>query len=292
MRVNPTIGGSVPAAVGPERGAAGASVPASAGGVVCEAIANAAGLSAAASSGGETSPVTLADLAQWLGLPDDQEWRAVLAALVRDALPLTRALAERTLALWRQSGLPQPEAAALLWLARRDLAPLPERVALLRAFRRAHPDPAGPPDDALMVAAHIARGGAPLRLHVWSVAPGEAPSRPPASGRPDESVAKAASASADGRRAAARRVRPVIVLLSVETAHLGETEALIELSGDSVAVICFSERADAVAALAAGLDRLRAALAAAGLTPTSLAALSAACGVDEEQRLRRIDARI
>lgn len=292
MRVNPTFGGSVSAAVGPERGAAGApvSVPATSAGPISAGDADAAGLSAA-SSRGETAPVTLADLAQLLGLPDDQEWRAVLAALVRDALPLTRALAERTLALWRQSGLPQPDAAALLWLARRDLAPLPERVALLRAFRRAHPEPAGPPDDALMVAAHIARG-APLRLHVWSAAPDEEPSRSPASGRPDESVPKAASASADARRAAARQGRPVVVLLSVETAHLGETEALIELIDGSVAVTCFSESADAVAALAAGLDRLRAALAAAGLTPTSLAALSAAPGLDEEQRLRRIDARL
>lgn len=292
MRINPMLGGGATSAAGSERGAADAavSVPANASGA---SAASADPLRPAAGArAGEQAVVTLTDLARMLGLPDDQAWRAVLAALVRDAMPLTRALAERALALWRRSGLPEPEAAALIWLNRHDLAPLPERVALLKAFRRAHPDRSGPPADALMVAAHIARKDAPLRLHVWSAAPDDQPSRSPASGQPDEATPEAFATSADARGAAALEGQPVVVLLTVETARLGQTEALIELQNDVVTVTYFNQRADAAAALAAGLDCLRDALAAAGLTPTSLAALNAAPGLDEERRLRRIDARI
>lgn len=293
MRTIQSISAGISAAVRPDEGAQSAARAAGSAAGASGAGAAPVGLLDGATSGPEGPvPVTLGDLARLLGLPDDREWRAVLASLVRDALPLTRELAERAMALWRRSGLPEPEAAALLWLDRRGLAPLPERVALLRAFRRAHPDPAGPPDEALMVAAHIARGSAPLRLSIWPTGLADEPARATAPGV-RESVPEADSASDDARRAApARPRRSTVVLLTVETAHLGEIEALIELADDRVAVTCFSECTDAAAALAAGLDRLREALAAVGLMPTALAARSAEPGRDEAQRVRRIDVKL
>lgn len=243
---------------------------------------------------GELAPLTPEAIAQSLALPTGEAWQAVLTSLIRDSLPLTRDLAERVMTIWRRSGLPKPEPAALLWLTERGISPLPERVALAKAFRAAHQGRGEPPGDALMAAVDVPGDDGPLQFSIWMAGIDVPTANPDGHGRQQaglggDGTTAGGDEPCDGSGQAAR---PAVVLLSVTTANLGAVEALIEVTGESVAVTCFSDDSEAVRALTAEINQLRGALDAAGLVPGTLAVRAPAAIAAETPSLRRVDLKI
>lgn len=241
---------------------------------------------------GELTPLTPETLAATLGLPGERAWQAVVQSLIRDSLPLTRDLAEQVMTLWRRSRLPAPEAASLLWLSRHGIAPTPERVALVRAFRNAHQGRGEPPDEAVMASVSVPGDGESLEFSIFMAGIDAPVVQPDGYGQRRPGAGDADAAPTDDSAVAAAAGRPAVVLLSVPTQHLGRVEALVELTGETVAVTCFTDDAAAVQALAADIDRLRTALVAGGLAPGLLTARRPVAARRTEPGITRLDVRL
>lgn len=238
----------------------------------------------------QTRALSLAELTLLLGLPTGPEGDQVVSALIRDALPLTPDLAQRVLALWRDSGQIEPAAAALLWLDECRIPATPGRARLVQLWRLTRPGDGGPPVGTLLINGRLSSNRL-LGCESWFWAGPQ--SRAGASSTASEHpVLDAPDSVNDGAAEGPAAPGHIALLLNIETAHLGAVEALITVAGPQVEVALLSPRPTTAAALNADLSALREALAATGLVPTGLAAALADQGSTQQSLppgFRRLD---
>lgn len=238
----------------------------------------------------QTTVPSLRELALLLGLPAGPEGDQVVSALIRDALPLTPDLAQRVLALWRDSGQAEPAAAALLWLDECRIAATPGRARLVQLWRLTRPGGGDPPIGTLLTNARLTSDRTlSCESWFWAGPPSGGGASSKATERPVHDTTDGVNEGAAGDPPAPGRVA---LLLDIETANLGAVEALITVAEQRVEVALLSPRPATAATLNADLSALREALAVTGLVPISLAAVLAEQGASQQSLppgFRRLD---